>query len=60
MSPSSVPAVVAEIEANYSRYPGVMARVKCLMNCKNLWTRARKLTELVREIDSWEGPNFWR
>lgn len=56
MSPASVPAVLAEIATNYSRYPGVMARVAYIRDLRNALTRAREVTALVAELDRWEGP----
>lgn len=57
MSAASVPAVLAEIESLYARYPGVMAKVRHIRNLKNALVRARALTALVEELDRWEGPS---
>lgn len=54
---SEVPAVLAEIKTNYSRYPAVMSRVAYIRNLKNALARARALTALVAELDRWEGPS---
>jgi|GEM_PF-3768917 len=57
MSTSEVPAVLAEISTNYSRYPGVMSKVAYIRNLRNTLARARALTALVAELDRWEGPS---
>ena len=57
MSISEMPAVLAEISRNYSRYSGVMARVRAILKIRNAWARAQALTALVAVLDRWEGPS---
>lgn len=57
MSAASVPAVLAEISTNYSRYPWVMAKVAYIRNLRNARARALAVTALVAKLDRWEGPS---